>query len=675
MPDLAPLSLASLSVDQPRARRLAVAAALLLAGCTTRFPTDAPGPKLPADTGPAARPTDSGPAGDGADGADATDGADGATDSASPDTDPPAPPVDADSDGATADIDCDDADPSRFPGAPERCDGIDQNCDGLIDEGVPTDGAGCQDPGPPALPGTVGTVTIGLRTHPGVNDGSDDPVTVCLAPGRCAPINVLDWDDREPGSHDLTHIEGLGWSRAELSAFTISTTAGADQWRPACFEVRLDGDPVYCREISGLAIGDAAGESRSWTDPAGFGGSSCETCAAATLTHGPMVGAVRHDSATVWLRTDATRRVALRVATSAGGLASAAPVALRYPVADRDFTESIDVFGLSPETSYLYELEVDGARTGPFRFTTPPAPGAGTRLRVGLGSCARDEAQPIFGAIAALDPDLFLFLGDNHYGDTNELEAHRQHYRAALDQPLRAGLLRGRSVLHLWDDHDYVGNNTDGAAPGKESALAAFTEYTANRDYGEAGLEGVFSRHVYGDVEVFLVDGRYHRGEDGHMLGAAQEAWLLDALQSSAATFKLVANGSQWATDSTSESWGDFPGTAEAFREQLVLRGVEGVVFLSGDIHRSELRALRPATGGYPLPELTSSPLATTGAGCRTFSDTVACVGETTSFILIDIDTTSADPTLTAQIIDGEGRSRAEWTLLASELRLPAGLR
>lgn len=656
----------------------ALLAALPLGGCAAPFPTDAPGPKPRADSGQAGPDSDAPGADGGADGTDGSGGSggsEGATDSAAPDTAPPSPPVDADGDGAPAELDCDDADPDRRPGAPERCDGIDQNCDGLIDEGVPNDGAGCQDPGPPTLPATVGTVTIGLRTHTGVNDGSDDPVSVCLAPGRCAAINVLDWDDREPGQTDITHLLGLGWSRAELSSFTISTTAGADQWKPACFEVRLDGDPVYCREISGLAIGDASGEQRSWADPAGFSGANCQTCAAATLSHGPMVGAVRHDGATLWLRADATRRVALRVATSAGALAAAAPVAVRYPSPDRDFTESIDIFGLSPETTYLYELEVEGARTGPFRFTTPPAPSAGTRLRVGLGSCARDPDPPIFGVIAAHDPDLFLFLGDNHYGDTAELEAHRQHLRAGLDQPLRAALMRGRSVLHLWDDHDFVGNNTDGSAPGKESALAAFTEYTANGRYGEAGLLGVFSRHVYGDVEVFLVDGRYHRGEDDHMLGAAQEAWLLDALQSSAATFKLVANGSQWATESTSESWGDFPGTAEAFREQLVLRGVEGVVFLSGDIHRSELRLLEPATGGYPLPELTSSPLATTGRGCPTFDDTVACVDGTTNFILIDIDTTAADPSLTAQIIDGEGRSRAEWALRASELSLPAGLR
>lgn len=198
----------------------------------------------------------------------------------------------------------------------------------------------------------------------------------------------------------------------------------------------------------------------------------------------------------------------------------------------------------------------DGAseRVGPFRFTTPPRPGAGTRLRLALVSCARDDAQPIFGVIAAQDPDLLLFLGDNYHGNTSELGAQRQHLRGTLDQPSRAALLRGRSILRICDDHDFVGNNTDGTAFGKEAALRAFSEYTANGSDGGAGLPGPFSHHNDGDVDVFLLDGREHRGEDGHMLGAAPVAWLLDELQASTAPFKLVAGGSQWATKSTSES-------------------------------------------------------------------------------------------------------------------------
>lgn len=632
--------------------------------------------KGPAGGGPTTD-SDPAPADGGADGAaDGEPTGDGAAHDSAPhvDTGPP-PPVDADGDGTTADLDCDDADPGVWPGAAERCDGRDEDCDGLIDDGVPNDGAGCLDPGPPALPTTVGVVHVGLRTGTGASDGSDDGVSICLGADRCTSLNIGDWDDREPGQLDVQAREGLGWARAALTGPELRISAGDDMWKVACVEVRLDGDPVYCRELGPLAMGDGTGEVLRWSDAAGWAGSSCQTCAPATLTHGPVLGPVRHDGALIWLRADATRAVRLRVATTRGALATAAPVATRYPRAERDFTESIEVFGLQPETLYHYELEVEGERFGPWSFTTAPAPDAATRLRLAFGSCTRDAEQPIFGVVAAFDPDVFLFLGDNHYADSDDLDTHRQVSRGALALPLRGALQTSRSILSMWDDHDFVGNNTDGSSPGKEDAQRAFAEYQPNGTFGDGVIDAVFSAHRYGQLEVFLVDGRSLRGLDGTMLGAAQEAWLLDALAASDATFKLVASGTQWTTAGGSESWGDFPGTAEALREQLVLRGIEGVVFLSGDIHRSELRLLPPAEGGYPLPELTSSPLANTTTACRSGGEVVGCYGESTNFIVVDVDTAEADPLLAVQIIDDRGAAVVDWELRASALRLPAGLR
>ena len=84
------------------------------------------------------------------------------------------------------------------------------------------------------------------------------------------------------------------------------------------------------------------------------------------------MGDVGPNSAQVWYRTDSTRQVKLFLATSEAALATAAPVNSSYPQASTDFTHSVDVTGLVPETSYVYELEIEGTRYGPWPLQTTP---------------------------------------------------------------------------------------------------------------------------------------------------------------------------------------------------------------------------------------------------------------------------------------------------------------
>lgn len=560
----------------------------------------------------------------------------------------------------------DDTDVSCVP-TPEVCDGVDQDCDGVADDGVPSDGAGCREPAPPTFPDIIGNVQVTVRTHEGTFTGSDDPLELCFGDAGCIPADIADWNDREPGNLDVIRAS-LGRPRAEVTGFTVRTSEGGDQWRPEAFEVTFDGEPVYCRDGLDVAIGDASDEVTSWTDPDGFA-RSCETAWDEVLTHGPMLGAVGPDRANLWFRTDATRRVALRVADSASALQVVAPVAVRWPSSARDFTEVVTVEGLSPEETYWYDLEIAGQRFGPWSFVTSrsdPTPGL---LRFGFGSCGKSDAQPIFGPISAWDPHVFVFAGDNHYGNTPDLDALRQYYRWAHSRPLRRELLASTSVLATWDDHDFVGNNTDGTAPGKDNAVLAFSEYWANGGYGTEDVTGVFSTHRVGDVAFFLLDDRYWRGLDDSILGDAQEAWLLERLDASDATFKLLVSGSQWTLQGSSDSWAAFPEAQTRLRQHVADAQIAGVVLLSGDVHRAEFRLLPGASGGYPLPELTSSSLAyDPPSPCPNESELRECFDDGHFFIGVTVDTTLADPALTAEIIDETGAPRATWTLHLSDL-------
>lgn len=583
------------------------------------------------------------------------------------------PTVDADLDGSPAGEDCDDDDPDVFPGQQEICDGRDQDCDSVPDDGVITDGAGCQDPGAPAFPEVVGTVHLTLRTATGTYDGSDDGgVQVCLGEGRCLSPYLPEWNDLEPGARDVSAHEGLAWSRADLDRFTVGTTDGEDQWQPDGFQVSLDGEVVYCRQVEGLEIGDASDEVLSWTDPEGLS-LGCDTVFEDPLTHGPMVGATGDTWARIWLRTDATRHVTVTVAPDEAALATALPVHHAWPAAATDFAHSFTVHGLQPATRYVYRVEVDGHVDGPHELVTAPLPDSPGIFRLAFGSCSKDDEQPVFGAVVAWDPDLFLFIGDNHYGNTDDLSDLRQHYRWAHERPLRRDLLAQTPILATWDDHDYVGNNTDGSEPGRDTALRVFQEYWANATYGLEDTPGVFGRHRWGEVELFLLDGRYHRGVDGTLLGEAQLDWLIEGLAESDATFKLLASGSQWSPYGSDDSWAAWDDDREQLFQAIVDEGVEGVVLLSGDIHRFELRELSPAPGGYVLPEITSSPMAyAAGSTCgddASEPDRRTCLDGFDGFIGLTVDTTLDDPTLTAEIVDTAGGVHEVWTILRSELR------
>ncbi|MET0658010.1 MAG: hypothetical protein ABW110_07620 [Steroidobacteraceae bacterium] len=52
--------------------------------------------------------------------------------------------------------------------------------------------------------------------------------------------------------------------------------------------------------------------------------------------------------------------------------------------------------------------------------------------RIAFGSCAKqDKEQPIWDAVLASKPDLFIFLGDNIYGDTTDMQVMRANTRSS----------------------------------------------------------------------------------------------------------------------------------------------------------------------------------------------------------------------------------------------------
>lgn len=526
------------------------------------------------------------------------------------------------------------------------------------------------DPPPaPTYSDTVGTVSVTLVTADAPFAGTDsNALSLCLTETDCFTLNIADVNDQERGATDVYHVEGAALPRASIDRVELRSANGSDRYEPSCLAVQLDGEPVYCSLLSGLYFGEEGDELASWIDPQGLH-LGCTTCDPAVLTHGPMLGAPRVDGARVWARTDATRLVGLEVG-SASDLADAVTVDWAWPSPLDDYAAHLSATNLPAGSDWWGAVTVDGVRQGaPFPIAVPESAGP---LTFAFGSCSKDESQPVFATIDALDPDLFVFVGDNHYGNTDVVDALRWNYRWSLERPERAALLRATPTLATWDDHDYVGNNTDATAPGRANALRVFQEYWANPGAGAEGVPGVFTTATVGAVEFFLLDDRYHRGLDASVLGGPQQQWLLDRLAASDATFKFLVSGSQWTADGSNDSWAPYVAQRDVILDFVRDQGISGVVLLSGDVHRSEFRVIeRASAGGYDLPELTSSPLANNNSPCPDEDEILDCVDDRDLFVAVTVDPTALDPTLVATMHDVSGATLATYATTLSALTVP----
>ncbi len=534
------------------------------------------------------------------------------------------------------------------------------------------------------------TVTLVLPTsaEPSANLSS---IELCLSDDRCYPMRRPARDDsgkREAGplQFDVHAFEGLGLDRdADVERFELRATGLTEAWSPRCISVHLDGEPVHCtREFA--APEDP--ENPSWSRAADEPG-ECVSCFERgevldlRVTHGPMVGA--RDSAAgearIWARAYGSREVQLRLADNPT-MEGASIVASEVPEARDDFSVELVATGLAASTTYYYQLLVDGelhddgqpwSPGGVYRLPMPPSEGEAGVFTFALGSCARMFKHGNYDAVASLDPAFLLSVGDYHYG--NVLEHHfvdnadepydkelvalndmRWWYRSA--QWERSHMLAMVPTVNTWDDHDYGGGQL--YAEGKEHSRRAMLESFANPPrLTEPEDRATYFRFSHGDSEFFVVDARWHRPrlcsiEGGGVacqpeldpLGDAQRAWLLDGLTSSTATFKFVAAGTRWYGGGP-KAWTPFLAHRDALLGAIETAGVEGVVFLAGGPHVSELRTFEAA--GRTWHEVISSPLSSGKGSCS--GAAVSCYDATKHFVALEVDTLLPDPEIRLSIV------------------------
>ena len=283
--------------------------------------------------------------------------------------------------------------------------------------------------------------------------------------------------------------------------------------------------------------------------------------------------------------------------------------------------------------------------------------------RIAFGSCAdQNQPQPFWSPIRAFEPQLFLMIGDNVYGDVSS--GALTELRAAYDRLAAIdGFKRLRAdvpVLATWDDHDYGANDAGADFPHRAGVTRLFREF-----WGVPASErdGIYDAHVFGPpgrrLQVILLDTRSFRsglkptdrwGAPGRerylpdpdpaktMLGPAQWAWLDQQLRQPADLRLIVSSIQVLAEGHGYERWGNLPTERQRLIDLIGATRANGVVFLSGDRHIGAL--YRRIDGApYPFHEITSSSLnRSVGASSETGPHQVGPVYAKDNFGVVEID-------------------------------------
>src|SRR5262249_29297824 len=108
----------------------------------------------------------------------------------------------------------------------------------------------------------------------------------------------------------------------------------------------------------------------------------------------------------------------------------------------------------------------------------PAGEGPRPLQRIAFGSCSpQNQPFPIFDAVAAAKPDMFLHLGDVIYADTQDMQVMKAKYDKLAAVPGWQKLLKTCPVFATWDDHDFGANDAGREYPRKVESQKLFLDF------------------------------------------------------------------------------------------------------------------------------------------------------------------------------------------------------
>lgn len=248
---------------------------------------------------------------------------------------------------------------------------------------------------------------------------------------------------------------------------------------------------------------------------------------------------------------------------------------------------------------------------------------------IAFGSCNKtDKPQNLWQSIMNNHPDLWIWLGDIVYADSNDPKEIEKEYALQNANVGYQSLKKNCPVIGIWDDHDY-GQNDGGKnfEIKKESRELLFDFLEISKSAPERNREGGYYSKIYGEpgqeVKVILLDCRYFRdkldkdktgkkryliNETGDVLGEEQWIWLEKELTESTAQINIIGSGIQIiAEDHRYEKWANFPQAHKRLYDLLEKTKPALPIFISGDRHIAEVSKIKLPGLPSPVFDITSS--------------------------------------------------------------------
>ncbi|PKG96887.1 alkaline phosphatase D family protein [Paraglaciecola sp. MB-3u-78] len=263
-------------------------------------------------------------------------------------------------------------------------------------------------------------------------------------------------------------------------------------------------------------------------------------------------------------------------------------------------------------------------------------------IKILFGSCLhQDKPQPIWAAMNQEQGDLFVLLGDNVYGDTEDMAQLKAKYAKQWSNSGMQTMLANTPTIGIWDDHDFGENDAGAEYPQKVASRQIMLDYfnVPKDSPRRIRADGIYTSHILNQgntkVQIILPDLRWNRSplesvgrlkymlskapndlgpyipsqdKSTTMLGETQWQWLEQQLQQPA-DVRVLATSIQFLSEFTGwESWANLPHERQRFLDLLDKYQIDNLVIVSGDTHWSELSQIT-RNNGQSLWEMTTSGL------------------------------------------------------------------